>query len=122
MMAKDMDESVAQAETFELAGQRLSLQGTSGASNLPQRTAEGSPVFHTAIVGGQTLSLRKTSGLSKHPQQVAQGSPNAHETTAGAYRFGASAPSASSGMGGVREKTGMRQATVISGSAGVHPK
>jgi hypothetical protein len=76
-MSRETEHS--QTATFEAAGQRLVLEGTSGPSKLPQLVAEGSHATQTLVVGGQSLSLKETSGVSKYPQRSAEGKPS-HQT------------------------------------------
>lgn len=89
---------------LELAGQKLSLEGTSGISENSQQEATGEPVFHSASFGGQTLSLKGTSGISKYSQQTAEGKPSY-------LSMGADSGSGDAG-----------RPTVLRGSAGVYLK
>jgi hypothetical protein len=100
----DMTKSKDDTKTFELAGQVLSLEGTSGLSKLNLESATGEPVFHDVSFGGQVLSLSNTSGVSKYPQHTAQGQPSYQRTAV------------DSGSGE------LGQPAVIRGLAGVYPK
>ncbi len=93
---------------FELIGQTLSLEATSGLSENTLHVAEGSPIFHRLSFGGVDLSLANTSGLSKYPLRVAEGQPDQ-----------VTIEKVSMGQPGVSTST---QPTVISGTAGIYPR
>jgi len=100
----DMAKSKDDTKTFELAGQVLSLEGTSGLSEFKQEVATGEPIFHIAGFGGQTLSLSKTSGLSKHPQYTAKGHPSHQGTVLASGSGGIGQPAVTRGLAAVYPK------------------
>ena len=78
-MTKPEGQSQADARTFSIGQQELSLEGTSGIADQPARQAEGKPVRHDLMIGGQNMVAAGTSGPSALPIQIASGQGVRHE-------------------------------------------